>query len=248
MKISESASSQRAHSSLSTVDSRLSTLFFDCRLSTLLLALGIAACSRPAAPTEQVPPDPALEAHALESVPTDIAHRTYVDFEGKVQLIGYALDPEDAAGPGKRMKLTLYWQSSAPLGPGWSLFTHVLDNEGRQIKNADNDGPLRKLVPSGGDKQRQALPPSLWVPGKIYVDENEFDLPADLKASEITLAVGIWREDKRRLADGGLEFLTHSRLAIISGPSDGNDRAIVAHVKTAVVPATPKTADVRPKT
>ena len=38
-------------------------------------------------------------------------NRLFVDFEGKVHLIGYDVEPKSAAAPGSTLKLTLYWRS-----------------------------------------------------------------------------------------------------------------------------------------
>jgi len=191
-------------------------------VSAALLAM---ACSKqPAA--EQKELDPAIQAHVLESVPRDIPNRTFIDFEGKVHLVGYALEPAEQAPPGTQMQLTLYWQSVARLGEDWSLFTHVLAPNGKQLANVDNVGVLRQVRPDARGEQRQALPPSYWEPGKVYVDEQTFEMPRGITVPEATIAVGIWRGN--------------ARLDVLSGPSDGQNRGIVAHVRTGVAPPAPK--------
>jgi hypothetical protein len=177
-----------------------------------MLALGCA--KQPA--TERHELDPALESRVLDSVPGDLPHRTFIDFEGKVHLLGYALSPESQAPPGSQLQLTLYWQSIEPLGRDWGLFTHILSPSGKQLANLDNVGPLRQIGPD----QRQALAPSDWLPGKVYVDEQTFEVPRSANLPEFTIAVGIWRDNVR--------------LDIVSGPSDGKNRGTVAHVPTGI--------------
>jgi hypothetical protein len=206
----------------------------------LLSALMLGGCARNAQKAEAAEPaplDPALESHVLDSVPSDIENRIFVDFEGKVHLIGYALEPKTPATPGSRFKLTLYWRSVAPLGPDWGLFTHLLDGSGRKFGNTDNEGPLRRLKPSPDGEQVQTLPPSQWVPGKIYVDEQEIEVPRDVDAPELTIGVGIWRLQRfiMQTADGGIDLNNSMRLAVTSGPSDGKQRAIVTHIKTGLM-------------
>jgi hypothetical protein len=206
----------------------------------LCSALILAGCARTAQNTQEpetLPLDPALEAHVLDSVPSDIENRLFVDFEGKVHLIGYAIQPKTTASPGSRFKLTLYWRSVAKLGPEWALFTHLLDGTGRKFGNTDNEGPLRRLKPSADGQQTQTLPPSLCTPGKIYVDEQEIEVPREVDTPELTIAVGVWREQRfiMQSADGGIDLQNPMRLAVISGPSDGKQRAIVAHLKTGIV-------------
>jgi hypothetical protein len=169
--------------------------------------------------------DTALEAYVLDSIPSDLENRTYIDFEGKMHLIGYALEPKEVAPPGSQVKLTLYWQSLSPLGRGWQLFTHLLGPGGEQIPsgNVDNVGPLRQLKPAAAGEQAQTLPPSAWQPGKVYVDEQTFQIAPDVAVPVVTIAIGVWRP-------GGM------RLDVISGPTDGHNRAIVAHLRTGVMP------------
>lgn len=182
-------------------------------IALTLGALSAGCTQQPAEHTEKL--DPALRAHVLDAVPSDISHRTFFDFEGKVHLIGYDLHPTTVA-PGQTLKLTLYWQSVAPLGPGWRLYTHILDGRGvpAQGGNKDNVGPLRKIV-HGND---QVLGPSHWVPGKVYVDQQEFALPDGIRTSVAEIVVGVWNGDLR--------------LEVLSGPTDGHNGAVVVRVKT----------------
>ncbi|HMJ15303.1 MAG TPA: hypothetical protein VK524_28000 [Polyangiaceae bacterium] len=184
-----------------------------------------AACAEKAE-KPRVALEPELMPYVFESVPSNIPNRTFIDFEGKVHVIGYSVEPE-VATPGGKIKLTTYWQSVSPLRPGWSLFTHVLTKGGNQVMNVDNEGPLRQLVETEVGA-RQAWPPSFWEPGKVYVDQQEFQLDASVKSSEILLAVGIWK---------GM-----SRLAVISGPKDRANRGIVVRMKTATTKPAPSAA------
>ena len=130
-------------------------------LSACLFGTLAAGCGK--APPKQEPAklSPALQAHVLDAVPSDIQHRMFVDFGGKVHLLGYNIEPEGVVAPGGKVKLTLYWQSIARLGPGWGLFTHVLDARGHRAANIDNVGPLRE--PSN---KVQALPPGSGSPAR----------------------------------------------------------------------------------
>lgn len=178
---------------------------------------GCGDASKPATP----PVDLALAQYVLDEMPSDVKHRTFVDFEGKVHLLGYDLSPDGPVGPGNKLKLKLYWRSAAPLSAGWSLFTHLVAPSGMRAVNADNAGPLRARSGDGP----QALPPSSWQPGKIYVDEQEIEIPRDVKVPELSITVGVWKGK--------------ARLDVISGSADAERRAIVAHVKTGWVEPPP---------
>lgn len=193
-----------------------------------LWVIGLSAClawgcAKGAEETETKPLPPLLDEHVLDAVPADIPQRTFIDFEGKVHLVGYDVQPEGVVAPGGTVKLTLYWKSVSKLSPGWKLFTHLVDPRGHRFPsggNIDNVGPLRQ-----GSGNEQALPPSAWEPGKVYLDTQEFQIPRDVKTPMVTITVGIWREN--------------DRLDVISGPHDRERRAIVAHVPTGVKPPKP---------
>jgi len=155
-----------------------------------------------------------LKAYILETPPA-FPHKLDINYDNKVTLLGYAVEP--AAGPvpqGGRVKITMYWKAVNKLDDGWNLFTHVLDGSGERILNVDNVGPLREWRES-----RQALWPSAWEAGKIYVDEQVFSLPNNIKTDKVQVVVGIWREN--------------DRLKITSGAHDPENRGIVATLSVA---------------
>lgn len=202
---------------------------------TTLLALCVSCQAGQQKPEE---PNPDLASFVLGELPKDVGHETFIDFGGKVHLAGYDIEPEGLTRPGSKVKLTLYWRSNQRLGPGWGLFTH-LDAPGLPSQNLDKAGPLRKLVSAPDGTERQALGPSFWQPGRIYVDELEFDLPKNIDAPEATVLAGIWREalpqEKKNEDDEEPdEKLLHPglRLEVLSGPSDGAERGVVVHIPT----------------
>lgn len=190
-------------------------------------------------PAEDGKLEPGLEANVFDTVPSDIEHPTFLDYEGKVHLIGYELEPDGPIKPGSKVKLTMYWHSVSRLGPGWKLFTHLIDGTGNQIANLDAEGPLRG--------QPQKLPPSAWQPGKVYVDTQEIEIPPKLRLPDVSVAVGIWHQSARRDVQSG------ARLDVVSGPSDGKGRGIVTHIQTGMPRVlhrkkqTPKTSTKNPK-
>jgi hypothetical protein len=193
-------------------------------LAAVGLSLGCAA-QNPKSSTNEIAPE--LQQYVLPLLPASVEHETYLDFGGKVQLLGYDVSPKDVAPPGSKISLTLYWQRTGSLAEGWGLFTHILDATGRQIAQKDSSGPLRAVDTKGV----QALGPSRWEIGKIYVDPLEFDVPTarqrgtesePLRTSVITLAVGVWKNS--------------ARLDVIGGSSDKFRRGLVTNLKTGVKP------------
>lgn len=104
------------------------------------------------------------------------------DFGGIISLRGYDLNP------GKPLRLTLYWQALNPIPEDYSVFVHVLDEQGRKV--AQSDGPPFWLTEMGT---------SSWVPGYVYRDERFLSVPP----GKYRLAVGIYRwQDLSRLPVG----------------------------------------------
>jgi hypothetical protein len=183
-------------------------------------ALALSAC---ASPGEAPKVDDAVSALVLPDVPTDVQTRTLVDFGGYVQLEGWDLAPADRAGPGSTVHLKLYWRSVKKLSPGWALFTHVIVADAPKPFAYDDLGVLR-----------QKLSPSDWIPGNVYVDEQDIAVP-NTQSPEFTLAVGLGHEAVQ-VAGNEVEGLSGTRLEILSWLSDGHDRAIIAHLATGVTP------------
>jgi hypothetical protein len=192
-------------------------------LAPVVCCLALACTSKSPA-IEIKDPDPSLQKFVLDKLPDAVQNPTYVDFGGKVQLLGYNVAPADVAPPGSKVSLTMYWQRTGRLDAGWGLFTHILNENGRQLAQHDSSGPLRAPA-SGG----QALGPSDWQIGKIYMDESEFEVPRSeqqgteevpLNTEVITLAVGVWKEDVR--------------LDVLGSRSDRYKRCLVTNLSTGI--------------
>jgi hypothetical protein len=185
-----------------------------------LCATALGAC---AGPTEETKTDGAVSAYVLSEVPSDVQNRTLVDFGGDVHLVGWDLSPTDKAPPGSTVHLKLYWRSVKKLSPGWSLFTHVIVADAPKPYAFDDVGALR-----------QKLPPSDWTPGNVYVDEQDITVPTTT-SPELTIGVGVGHEAVQ-VEGSEVDGLSGSRLEILSGLSDGHDRAVIARLATGVTP------------
>ncbi len=176
------------------------------------LALASACACTPASPPEK---QEDLAPFAQDRLGDDVKTTTFVDFGGKVQIVGYDVSPEGTARPGDAIHLTLYWKRSGQLEPGWGLFTHLEDERGRQIGNFDREGAFRGAI-AGKPEGLARL-----EAGKVYTDEQNLTVPkADVVSPSITLVAGVWNDA--------------TRLPIVSGPTDGHDATIIAHFATLV--------------
>ena len=161
-----------------------------------------------------------LAPYVLDAPPV-IPKTTDFQFGDQIKILGYKLSPEGALNAGTEVKITLYWKVERALESGWLLFTHLVDDQGNRLVNIDQAGPLRQ-----GTNGSQALPPGQWKPGKIYVDELTFKMPDS--ASDVTLAVGVWKGEQR--------------LNVTRGATDKEKRALVVKLKN----STPNAAANKP--
>ena len=171
-----------------------------------------------------------LKPYILDDVPGDVKHKTDVNFDDKVHLVGWRADPE-SAGPGANVHLTLYWKKTGDLDPGWMLFTHVTTDNPKDAKgNLDCVGAIRAEKKEGCTEQLYG--PSAWDKGKVIVDAFDYTVPSDATWQNTRFLVGIWHLPDARLKIKNAEA------------NDGDNRANVVTVPTGVkVPeqAPPKT-------
>ena len=164
-------------------------------MRALALALGMVAlaavgCARAAGAedaAEKPELTPELRALVLDAAPTDIPHPLYVDFNARAELLGYALEPQAMAAPGSKLSLKLYWRATGELPEGYAPFTELVTPDDRRIEVAGN-GPVR----------RGPLTPSHWERGKVYVDELDVTVPADIDAARFAIVVGFKTQPSAR--------------------------------------------------
>jgi hypothetical protein len=87
-----------------------------------------------------------------------------VDFSGEMKLLGYRLQ-ENAVAPGQSLHLTLYWQAQIAMDRNWSIFVHVVDDQGVIVAQRDR-------YPGNG-----ALATTLLAPGEAFVDDYVIPIP-----------------------------------------------------------------------
>jgi hypothetical protein len=124
-----------------------------------------------------------------------------VDFEGKVELLGYDLPAE--VDRSHEIKIRLYFKVNQPLGGSYKVFIH-LDGQAARI-NGDH-------VPLEG-----SFPTQYWVPGFYITDEHSI-IPdrATQQAGYYQIFMGFFSGDRR--------------LKVVSGPQDGDNRVKLGSV------------------
>jgi hypothetical protein len=217
----------------------------------IVAALGVAVgCAQaPVAEGETEKPELSAELKSLvlDEAPTDIQHPLYIDFNGRAELVGYALDPSGLASPGSTLALKLYWRSTGKLEQGYVPYTELLLPDGTRI-DVEGSGPVRK-----GE-----LVPSNWELGKVYVDELSLTVPKDIAASRFSIVVGLKTAplpeepaaepeqpaDKKaaRIAPKKVDPTSVGTfgpiyLSVLSGPADGKHGGVIAALETGVTAA-----------
>jgi len=204
--------------------------------------LGAAGCAQAPKEGDAEKPElaPELKSLVLDSAPTDIPHPLYIDFNGKAELLGYSLEPETMAAPGSKLSLKLYWRSSGKLGEGYVPFTELLTPDNKRIE-----------LPSSGPVRSGALVPANWETGKVYVDELDATVPADLDAARFTIIVGLKTEPvapeepalakKDEKAEKAAEKPAEGTfgpvyLSVLSGPADSKHGGVIATLETGATP------------
>ena len=103
-------------------------------------------------------------------------------FGGRARLIGYALQPGArlTAGRASNLDLTLVWQAERPLDVAYTVFTQLVNADGKLV--AQHDGP-----PEDGQS-----PTTSWEPGEQVPDAHRIAIPRDLPPGEYTLIAGLY--------------------------------------------------------
>ena len=173
------------------------------RLGTLVFV----ACSARAPATVNVQPLPSPP-------PARVAERAResaidIDFENVIHLVGVSFEPETAKA-GEHVAISFRWRCDASPGDGWQVFTHVTDANAKS-ENLDYLGPLRE--PDASGRQRQG--PDRWRAGVTYSETLDYAIPTWAKG-KLIVYVGFWRGA--------------SRLHVVSGPNDGDNRGIAGSI------------------
>ena len=98
---------------------------------------------------------------------------------GRIALAGYDLSAERVR-PGGSFELTLFWRGVQPVGRDYTVFTHVLDGDGRVRAQADRP-------PLAG-----ARPTSRWEPGEMVRDRFVLTLDPSSPPGPYTIEVGLY--------------------------------------------------------
>ena len=141
-------------------------------LASGLFALALWVPFRYIAPTYAPPPLLAdLPPHALP---------LSADFGEQAQLLGYELQ-EEGVQPGEALHLTLYWQAVVSMDRDYSVFIHLVDENGLIVAQRDS-------YPAGGNGIT-----SRWPVGLVVPDHHTIQIPSIAPAPcQTRLRIGLY--------------------------------------------------------
>ncbi|MBN1221514.1 MAG: DUF2029 domain-containing protein [Anaerolineae bacterium] len=113
-------------------------------------------------------------------------------FTGGIELVAHRI--ETGAGT---VKIALFWRARSPQSQNLTVFTQLLDAEGRWIAGHDS-------VPQNG-----TLPVTTWAVNEVQLDSHSIELPANLPPGKYTVVVGFYNDIGARLSaftSGGINY------------------------------------------
>jgi hypothetical protein len=119
---------------------------------------------------------PRREPPPVESLKME--HPLEADLGGQVRLLGYNI--QSGFHPGNTIHLTLFWQALVKMDQNYTVFTHLVDGEGRLSGQKDNP-PVDGFYPT-----------SQWGEGEIVRDQYDIDISPDAPTGEYQIEVGMY--------------------------------------------------------
>jgi 4-amino-4-deoxy-L-arabinose transferase-like glycosyltransferase len=111
--------------------------------------------------------------------PASITYPTRARLGAGIELLGYELDRAQVEAGGS-LRLTLYWQALQDGEGSYSVFNHLIDNEGRIWGQKDG-------VPGGG-----ILPTGGWIAGEYITDEYVIPVKEEAPPRECLIETGMY--------------------------------------------------------
>lgn len=137
--------------------------------------------------------------------PPALAHPVYANLGDQVELLGYAVRPESAS-QADTLHVSLYWRATADVDDDYTVFVHLIDEEGSILTQHDGR-------PDGGE-----YPTSQWLEGEVVEDAHALTLGPELSPGEYTLVTGMYdlESGERLPAHDGDGVLMPQRRVVLS--------------------------------
>jgi hypothetical protein len=109
--------------------------------------------------------------------PPRTQHPLAATFGNEIQLLGYDLVQIEP----RRHELTLVWQAQTEPLDGYTVFVHLLNQDGSCCVWQQDISP-----------QQGAYPTNYWLSGEVIVDKYTIDLPPELEPGPYALEIGLF--------------------------------------------------------
>ena len=148
----------------------------------------------------EVPP---REPPAIEAL--DIEHPMEAYLDNTIKFLGYNI--ESSFRPGHGIHLDLFWQALQPIEESYTVFIHLIDEEGNIWGQKDNP-------PGDG-----FYPTTFWTQGEIVHDQYDLTVSPDASPGTYRLAVGMYLpQTGERLGARGEEGPLPENRILLSSP------------------------------
>jgi len=143
---------------------------------------------------------------SLQARPPGALNDLYHEFEGKIALRGYSVEPI-LAQPGDELHLLLRWQALQTLSEDYVVFAHLMRADA-QIWAQNDHWPMDGQSPT-----------STWSAGATVTDEFDLHIWPDAPEDNYQLIVGLYEPTtiRRLYLDTGLDFLVLGQIAVRRG-------------------------------
>ncbi|HEX7601586.1 MAG TPA: hypothetical protein VF316_08275, partial [Polyangiaceae bacterium] len=137
----------------------------------------------------------------LSGEPSAMQHALNVNMEDKLMVLGFDLTDGngklvDSVAPGRKYHMKTYYKVLAPVTTEWEGFIHI---DGYRRRHNGDHKPMDGKYPF-----------ALWLKGDILLDDHEFALEPNFSPGQYTIFFGL--------------FVGDTRMKVISGPNDGDNR------------------------
>ncbi len=162
--------------------------------------------------------DEAMVFVSLRQSAPAVSRPLQVNLGGEVALVGYQLGRAEMAPSGDgwgdvvveagdSLALTLEWQALKPLERSYSVFVHVIDQEGQAAGQSDG-------IPAHG-----LQPTWRWIEGETIFDRRQISIAPDPKLGRYQIVVGLY------------DLENGERLSVADGREAQGDRAVLDYVQ-----------------
>ena len=107
-----------------------------------------------------------------------IQYRSEALLGQSIRLLGY--DITGKAHPGSSLHIVLFWRPEDALNKPYTVFTHVVDKNGKMWAGKDNE-PVDGFYPT-----------PQWTPGEVIRDQYDIPIPSELPPGEYLVVVGMY--------------------------------------------------------